>query len=55
MNSAFEGKVNWKTIFKNVPNIWSINVHKDLIMLLCPVEKNHITQQFSEAPVHHKK
>ena len=55
INSSFEGKVNWKTIFKNVPNIWSISVFKDLIVLLCPVEKGHISQQFSEAPVHHKK
>jgi hypothetical protein len=55
MSSAFEGKVNWQPIFTNVFNIWDINASRDYITVLCPVEKDRISQNMSEAPVHHKK
>ena len=52
MNSAFEGKVVWQPVFTNVYNIWGINASRDYIMVLCPVEKDRISQNMSEAPVH---
>ena len=51
MSSAHEGKLVWQPIFSQVPNIWSISVSKDYIMILSPVEKDSISKQFSEAPV----
>ena len=55
MSSAFEGKLVWQPVFTNVYNIWEMNASRDYITVLCPVTKDKISQNMSEAPVHQKK
>lgn len=55
MSSAFEGKLVWQPVFSNVYNIWAITESRDYLMVLCPVEKEYVSQNLSEAPVHEKK
>lgn len=55
MNTAHEGKLVWQPIFEHVYNIWALSVSRDYVAILCPVEKDHVSQHLSEVPLHHKK
>lgn len=54
-NAVTDGKADWKTIFTQVHSVWAISACRERVLAICPIEKDHISQNMSEVPLHNKK